>query len=97
MKRIFSAVLASAFLTAIAVPVTHADSIGGVENARAKERSGRYLTSDDAEQLRRYGGNDDGYGWSHEDRRYGYGNARAYSDYDVYAEPRRRTYRRYYD
>jgi hypothetical protein len=37
-----------------------ADSVSSVENARAKERQGRWLNSEDREQLRRWGGNDDG-------------------------------------
>ncbi len=44
-----------------------AQSVGGVENARAKERQGTYLSPQDRENLRRYGGNDV-YGPS-----YGYG------------------------
>lgn len=36
-----------------------ADSISAVEEARAKERSGRPLTEMDVDQLERYGGNDD--------------------------------------
>ena len=59
-------------IAAVAVAITlapvgaHAQSIGAVENARAKERQGSYLSPQDRENLHRYGGNDD-YG-----RRYGY-------------------------
>ncbi len=54
----------------LAPSLAQADSsIGGVEGARAKERQGGYLTRQDRDNLRRYGGNDDyGYGY----RPYGY-------------------------
>jgi hypothetical protein len=48
----------------LAPAIAQADSITAVENARAKERQGAYLTRQDREQLRRYGGNDD-YGYSY--------------------------------
>lgn len=51
-------------------PAVQADSISGVEGARAKERQGRYLNRSDREQLRRYGGNDD---YRHGYRGYDYG------------------------
>jgi len=58
------AALSVALVLALAVPVAWADSISDVEGARAKERQGRYLTRQDREHLRRYGGNDDyGYRW----------------------------------
>lgn len=41
--------------------VAQADSISSVENARAKERAGYYVSRQDREKLRRYGRNDDGY------------------------------------
>ncbi len=53
--------------TALAPAIAQAQSVGGVENARAKERQGTYLSPQDRDNLRRYGGNDD-YG-----PRYGYG------------------------
>ena len=58
----------AAMVMALAPSMALADSISSVENARAKERRGRYLDAQDREQLRRWGGND-GYGG----RYYGYG------------------------
>jgi hypothetical protein len=57
----------AAVATALAPAIAQAQSIGAVENARAKERQGTYLSPQDRDNLRRYGGNDD-YG-----PRYGYG------------------------
>ncbi|HVZ04473.1 hypothetical protein [Hyphomicrobium sp.] len=75
MKRNLAAAATAALILAIAAPVVaQADSISGVESARAKERQGRYLNRHDREQLRRYGGNDDGY-------RYGYRDYGYYDDY----------------
>ncbi len=48
---------------AAAPSMAQADSISSVENARAKERQGRYLNRQDREQLRRWGGNDDHRGY----------------------------------
>ncbi len=59
MKRIICAFAIIAGLSA-ALPA-QADSIGDVEGARAHERQGGYLTRQERENLRRYGGNDDGY------------------------------------
>jgi hypothetical protein len=90
MKKTLAAVLAAASIATLAVPMAQADSISGVEGARAKERQGRYLNRTDREQLRRYGGNDD-YGWR--DRRRDY-------DYDSYDGPGVSVYvgpRGYYD
>ncbi len=56
-----------AMATALAPAIARAQSVSAVENARAKERQGAYLSPLDRENLRRYGGNDD-YG-----PRYGYG------------------------
>ncbi len=76
MKRTLAAAIGAAAMLAFAVPAAQADSISGVEGARAKERQGRYLDRGEREQLRRYGSNDE-YGW-----RPGY---RAYDeDYDDY-------------
>lgn len=75
VKNGLRAGLVAALGIALAAPIAQADSISGVEGARMKERQGRYLTRQDREYLRRYGGNDDygygyrGYGW----RGYGYG------------------------
>jgi hypothetical protein len=58
-------VIAGAAMAAMLAPsLAQADSsIGAVEGARAKDRQGGYLTRQDRENLRRYGGNDDyGYG-----------------------------------
>jgi hypothetical protein len=60
------------------VTAAYADSISGVEGARAKERQGRYLNRGDREELRRYGGNDD-YRWRARYRDYEY--------YDGYGGP----------
>jgi uncharacterized membrane protein len=60
--------IVAAMAMMLAPATAQADSsVGGVENARAKERQGGYLTREDRDNLRRYGGNDD-YGYS-----YGYG------------------------
>ncbi len=59
MKR---ALFAAAVLSALTLSVpAKADSISAVEGARAHERQGNYLTRQEREKLRRYGGNDDGY------------------------------------
>lgn len=63
-----AAVLA-ALVTTVSLPA-HADSISAVENARAKDRAGAYLTRQDREHLRRHGATDDG--WRYAERRYGY-------------------------
>ncbi len=73
MKWNWTAAVGGAVIVALVAPVANADSIAGVEGARAKERQGRYLDRQDREHLRRYGGNDDGYGWGgHRGRGYGY-------------------------
>src|SRR3569833_2933221 len=58
-------------------PVAHAQTIGAVENARAKERQGSYLSPQGRENLRRYGGNDD-YGPRYGYEPYGYADEYAY-------------------
>lgn len=59
MKRImFAAALMSA---AAFAGSARADSISSIEGARAHERQGSYLTRQEREKLRRYGGNDDGF------------------------------------
>ena len=64
--------IAAAALAAALVPAAaQAQSIGAVEGARAKDRQGAYLTREDRDNLRRYGGNDD----------YGYGGYGGYGDY----------------
>lgn len=54
----------------VQVPSAKADDISTVEGSRMKERQGRYLNRMDRENLRRWGGNDDGYGTRY--RGYGY-------------------------
>ena len=71
MKWNWAAAASAALMVAFVTPVAQADSISGVEGARAKERQGRYLNRHDREQLRRYGGNAD-YGWRRGYRDYGY-------------------------
>jgi hypothetical protein len=63
-----------------------------VENARAKERQGTYLSPQDRENLHRYGGNDD-YGPRYSYGPYGYGGG-YYADYYGY-QPRYRAYPTY--
>lgn len=79
--------IAGAAIAFAMVPTTGwADSIGSVENARAKERQGRWLDRQDREQLRRWGGNDDG-------GHYGYGRYSGYyGDYDYGPRYRYRGY-----
>lgn len=68
------AIAGAAMAMVFAPSMAQADSsVGSVENARAKERQGQYLTPEERDQLRRYGSNAD-YG-----RRYGYGGY-GYSD-----------------
>jgi len=67
----------AAIALALAPAAAQADSISDVENARAKERQGAYLTREDREALRRYGRNDD---WGY--RSYGYADGYYADDYD---------------
>ena len=63
-----------------------ADSIGEVENARAKDRAGYYTSRQDREKLRRYGRNDDYGHRGYDDGYYGdrdYGGGAA-----IYVGPR---------
>ena len=90
------AIAGAAMAIVFAPSLGQAQSIGAVENARAKERQGSYLSPQDRENLRRYGGNDD-YGAS-----YGpYGNGDGYyaNDYAYYGRayygPAYRAYRPY--
>lgn len=71
MKRLIIGALGVVMASALAVPVTYADSISGVVGARAKDRAGARLTENDIEKLERYGTNDSR-------RRYSYG----YPTYD---------------
>jgi hypothetical protein len=71
MKWNWAAATGAALIVAFATPIAQADSIGGVEGARAKDRAGYYLNRQDREHLRRYG-RSDGYGWRRGYRDYGY-------------------------
>jgi len=72
----------AAMAVAMAPAIAQADSsIGGVEGARAKERQGAYLTWQDRDNLRRYGGNDD-YGYRYGYDPYVYDDAYDADDYD---------------
>jgi hypothetical protein len=59
MRKLICAAALAASL-GLSMPV-RADSISEVEGARAHERQGSYLTRQEREKLRRYGGNDDGF------------------------------------
>lgn len=74
MKRT-SSIAGAAMALVLAPAVAQADSISAVEGARAKERQGAYLSRQDADSLRRYGGNDD-YGY-----RSSYGYSGGYGPY----------------
>ena len=76
------AIAAAAMAMVFAPAMAQAQSVGAVENARAKERQGSYLTPQDRENLRRYGGNDD-YGPRYSYGPYGYGDG-SYADYYAY-------------
>lgn len=71
MKRTIFAVVAVAAMASTAP--AQADSISAVEGARAHERQGSYLTRQEREKLRRYGGNDDGFYSGRRGYRNGYG------------------------
>jgi hypothetical protein len=84
-------IAAAAMALAFAPTIAQAQSVGAVENARAKERQGAYLSPQDRENLHRYGGNDD-YGPSY--GRYWNGDG-YYPDYYAYDGPAYRPYRPY--
>jgi uncharacterized membrane protein len=69
MKWNLAAAAGAALMMAFVTPVAQADSISSIENARAKERSGYYLTRQDREKLRQYGRESE-HGWGY--RGYGY-------------------------
>jgi hypothetical protein len=76
-------IIAGAAMAMALVPsMAQADSMTAVENARAKERQGSYLSRQDREVLRRYGGNDD-YGPVYSYGPYGYDDG-YYADDDDY-------------
>jgi hypothetical protein len=61
----YKSLIAVTVLAVAAAPtMAQANSITGVESARAKERQGAYLSSQDVDNLSRYGGNAD-YGTSY--------------------------------
>ncbi len=78
------AVVAVATTMVLAPSVAQAQSIGAVENARAKERQGTYLSPQDRK---------DGYGPRYSYGPYGYGGG-YYADYYGY-QPRYRAYPTY--
>lgn len=80
--------LASLMAFAFGPGAAQANSIGEVENARAKERSGYHLSRQDREQLRRHGANDDSYGWRGGYSDDGYYGDRPYGGASVYIGPR---------
>jgi hypothetical protein len=61
MKHAMTALVSAAVLVTGYASSALADSIAAVEGARAEERSGRPLTRQEVDKLRRYGSNDDGY------------------------------------
>jgi hypothetical protein len=71
----WTSAIAAVAMTLLVAPMAYADSsISGVEGARAKDRQGAWLTRQDRENLRRYGGNDDyGPGYSYGYAPYAYG------------------------
>ena len=76
----------AAAIVALSGAAAQADSIGEVENARAKDRAGYYTSRQDREKLRRYGRNDDYGHRGYDDGYYGdrdYGGGAA-----IYVGPR---------
>ena len=61
MKRSLLSLTLASVVMAAGAPSVMAQSISDVEEARASERSGRWLTDRDVDALRAYGGNDDRY------------------------------------
>jgi hypothetical protein len=85
-----AAAVAIALAPALASTAAQAQSIGAVENARAKDRQGNYLSPQDRENLHRYGGNDD-YGQRYGYEPYAYGEGYSYSGAYAYG-PAYRSY-----
>ncbi len=72
MKRSLMSLALASVLAAAGAPSVFANSISDVEEARARERSGGWLTDREIDALRSYGSNDDGYhAHSYVDRTYG--------------------------
>jgi hypothetical protein len=84
------AIATAAMVMALAPSAGLADSVSSVENARAKERQGSYLSAQDREQLRRWGGNDS-YGRYYRYDPYEFSGA-YYGGYDYGPAYRYRTY-----
>lgn len=88
MKTSMAAAAIAAGILTVAAPVAQANSISEVEGARAKDRQGGYLTRQEREKLRRYGGNDDGYyGYRSGGYDYGYGGYYGGPGVRVYVNP----------
>ncbi len=88
ISRVAMALSSAVVLSLIAaVPPVAANSIGDVEGARAKERSGYYTTRQDREMLRRYGRSDEGHGYRYRDDDYGYDDG-PYGGVSIYVGPR---------
>jgi hypothetical protein len=74
-----AAAAGAAVMMALVTPVAQADSISSVENARAKDRAGYYLSRQDREKLRQYGRESDpGWGFRGYDGGYVYYGPRRY-------------------
>ena len=71
MKWNLAAAAGAAVMMAFVTPVAQANSISSVENARAKDRAGYYLSRQDREKLRQYGRESDP-GWGYRGYDYGY-------------------------
>jgi uncharacterized membrane protein len=86
MKWNLAAAAGAALMMAFAIPAAQADSISSVENARAKDRAGLYLSRQDREKLREYGRESE-HGWGY--RGYGYADDYGYGGPYVYYGPPR--------
>jgi hypothetical protein len=87
IKVTLAAATAAMLAMSGAAASVQADSIGEVENARAKDRAGYYTSRQDREKLRRYGRNDDGYSSYSEPY---YGDSYGGGGVSVYVGPRHR-------
>lgn len=87
MRKTRIGLISAAVVCGLVPGFAQADSVSDVENARAKERQGRYLNGQDREELRRYGSNDD-YGWRGGPSEDGYYGDRYYGGASVYVGPR---------
>lgn len=85
MQRYIPAALAILMSAAVAIPTAstvHADSIGEVVGARAKDRAGARLTERDIEMLDRYNGNYQPPAYGYYSNGYAYGGYGYGYDYD---------------